>query len=40
MNQLWGKQGQLTTGNSTGHNNFGQLLSLLKGLLQSGQRRK
>lgn len=30
MNQLWGKQGQLTTGNSTVHNNFGQLLSLLK----------
>ena len=30
MNQLWGKQGRLTTGNSTGSNNFGQLLSLLK----------
>lgn len=30
MNQLWGKQGQLITGNSTVHNNFGQLLSLLK----------
>lgn len=31
MNQLWGKQGPLTTGNSAGNNNFGQLLSLLKG---------